>query len=227
MKSQISSSQSDHHHHLSPFFSYMSSSSSPSDNEDSRPSNKRRIEDDHQVPVHHLRREHQVSRRREHVFDQDHQVSRRRERVFDQEHQVPRRRERERFQHRVVRVQRVEGIHPSERKRQYTLRAFYKFLHSVRHEVAQFRTFTDELQRDLENNEWSDITPKFMLSKQIQFLQRMHQFGHCPVSGDAIGSDTYINHCGHVFNKVSLETANPKLESCPTCSKQMVYPFDF
>jgi hypothetical protein len=142
-----------------------------------------------------------------------------------QDHVVP---VRERFHHRVVPVQRVrvDRVHPAERKRLHALRAFYQLLHEVRHEVRHFRVFTDELQREMES-EWNDITPKYMMSKQKQFLQRMEVFGRCPLVGDVIGDLTYINQCGHVFNKVSLETANPKLESCPRCSKPMVYPFDF
>ena len=116
----------------------------------------------------------------------------------------------------------IERVHPAERKRIHASRAFYTMLHAVRNQVRQFREFTEELENELKND-WSDVTPHYMLFKQKQFIRRMHVFGHCPVSGDVIGESTFINHCGHVFNKASLEGAIPKIECCPTCLKKIVF----
>ena len=117
-----------------------------------------------------------------------------------------------------------EGLHPAERKRRHHLRAYFKMIHEVRFEVQHFESFVHDAEREL-RNEFSDVSAAHMIEKTKLFLHRLSHFGHCPLSGDAINEMTYINHCGHVFNKISLEQANPKVDKCHICSKSIGYPF--
>jgi hypothetical protein len=115
-------------------------------------------------------------------------------------------------------------VHPDEHNLQHTVRAQNLVLQEVRNELRKYKEVTNELAMELEND-WSDVTPHYMLFKQRQFLHRMEVFGHCSLSGDVLGERTYINPCGHVFDMDSLENISPRLEKCPICSKDMVFKF--
>lgn len=117
-----------------------------------------------------------------------------------------------------------QPLHPAERKRRQHLRAYFKMIHEVRNEVEQFESFINGIELEL-RNDFHDISPAYMIEKIKLFLNRMLRFGRCPLSGDAINEMTYINHCGHVFNKISLEQAEPQVKKCPICSKHVGYPF--
>jgi len=110
-----------------------------------------------------------------------------------------------------------------ERKRKHTLRAYFKTLHEMRHEVQSFQQFANDVEMEL-RSEFNDITPTFIMDKVTLFLKRLRHFGHCPLSGDAIHELTYINHCGHVFNKISLEEMS-NVTHCPLCKQPLGYPY--
>jgi hypothetical protein len=108
-----------------------------------------------------------------------------------------------------------------EVNRNHTLRAYFKTLHEVRHEVQVFQRFANEVEVELASD-FNDITPAFLMDKVALFLKRLRHIGHCPLSGDAIHELSFINSCGHVFNKISLD-AMPDMTKCPLCNEPLRY----
>lgn len=59
-------------------------------------------------------------------------------------------------------------------------------------------------------------------AKQSPLLKKVRQLLTCTLSGEIFHKPVYIS-CGHVFNKISLETALSNKDACPKCSKKNVW----
>jgi ankyrin repeat protein len=58
--------------------------------------------------------------------------------------------------------------------------------------------------------------------KQTPFLKKVRQLLTCTLSGENFNKPVYIS-CGHVFNKISLETVLSNKDACPKCNTKNVW----
>jgi len=109
----------------------------------------------------------------------------------------------------------------SERKRKCTLKAYFTLVHDARAEASDLRHWIETKRKTEEEGELEDSVSEIVCSIQNR-TTKIIQLGHCPISGEPIGDSTYINVCGHIFDKHALAVS--KISMCPLCSHKMVHP---
>jgi hypothetical protein len=108
-----------------------------------------------------------------------------------------------------------------ERKRKSALKAYFTLIHDTRTQASDLRRWIDDKKKDDEDGELEDTVTEIIETIQEKTL-KMISLGHCPLSGEPLGASTYINVCGHIFDKASLLTS--KISMCPLCSHKIVLP---
>ena len=112
----------------------------------------------------------------------------------------------------------------AERKRRQTLRAYFTLVHDARYQATSLRKWMDSKIQCEEDGELEDCASDILNDVQER-VHKIISLGHCPLSGEPLGERTYINTCGHIFDKAAL--ASKSLELCPECSHKMIYPRGF
>jgi hypothetical protein len=109
----------------------------------------------------------------------------------------------------------------AERKRRQTLRAFFTLVHDARYHATLMRKWIERQSQMDEQGELEKSSTDIIHEIKAR-VDKIITLGHCPLSGEPLGEQTYINTCGHIFEKSSL--APKTMELCPECSHKMVYP---
>tara|TARA_B110001450_G_scaffold131108_1_gene123305 strand:+ start:202 stop:600 length:399 start_codon:yes stop_codon:yes gene_type:complete len=128
-------------------------------------------------------------------------------------HPIKRRRE---FDSEEVIVNLRKHVEALERKKLHIQRAFYTMVRDVRNEATIMRRFIERIDEEGEESYDTVVDTVSNISKNMIAL------GHCPLSQQPLGEYTFINVCGHIFDKRALFTERPKL--CPKCSNVIVIP---
>lgn len=170
-----------------------------------------------------------------HDFTQDYgdeQVDSPRKLRYEQRHNLRQREE----MHKIIQQQenRIEDLEicksenlkksfHAERKRKSTLNAYFTLVRDIRHEHTKNRQWIEKKLQDYEDGELEDNIS--------DLLQEVHKrtinvigLGHCALTGEALGDNTYINVCGHIFDKNAIMSPNNQINLCPRCSNKMVIP---
>lgn len=106
----------------------------------------------------------------------------------------------------------------TERKKKHIQRAYYTMVHDIRHEATLMRKYLDSL-----DDEDTDEESEEKVIKQVKVIAHtMIRLGHCPLSQQPLDENTFVNVCGHIFDKKALFTERPEL--CPKCSHKIVLP---
>jgi hypothetical protein len=112
----------------------------------------------------------------------------------------------------------------AERKRCQTLRAYFTLVHDARFHATSIRKWVEKKLQCEEEGELEDTSIDILQDVQAR-MYKIISLGHCPISGEPLNDRTYINTCGHIFEKAALASKN--LDMCPECSHKMIYPRGF
>ena len=123
----------------------------------------------------------------------------------------------------ICKSENLKKAFQAERKRKSTLNAYFTLVRDIRHEHTKTRQWIEKKLQDFEDGELednlSDILQE-MYNKTINVIG----LGHCALTGEALGDNTYINVCGHIFDKNAIMSPNNQINLCPRCSNKMVIP---
>lgn len=109
-----------------------------------------------------------------------------------------------------------KNIDVNYRKKQHVQRAYHTMIHDIRHESTILLHFLDTIDTDnIDDPEDTVRAIKKMVSSIVKI-------GQCPLSGEALDNNTFINICGHIFDKQALYHQQPSV--CPKCSHKIVLP---
>lgn len=100
-----------------------------------------------------------------------------------------------------------------ERKKNHVQRAYYTMIRDTRAEATKMRIYIEKIDQEDEDSDEIVHTIKNMSADLIKL-------GHCPISHEPLGENTFINICGHIFDKRTLATHKPRV--CPKCSHKMM-----
>lgn len=112
----------------------------------------------------------------------------------------------------------TKKLEASERKKKHIQRAFYTMVRDVRHEATVMRKYLESINEDNEDGEHEEDVVKTV--KVI--AHTMIRLGHCPISQLPLDDNTFINVCGHIFDKKTLLRERPA--QCAKCSNKIVLP---
>jgi vacuolar-type H+-ATPase subunit I/STV1 len=111
----------------------------------------------------------------------------------------------------------------SERKRKSTLNAYFTLVRDIRHEHTKIRQWIENKLQDLDDGEVEENVYD-VLQEMRNKTMNVIGLGHCALTGEPLGDNTYINVCGHIFDKNTIMSSNNKINLCPRCSNKMVIP---
>jgi hypothetical protein len=111
----------------------------------------------------------------------------------------------------------------AERKRKSTLNAYFTLVRDIRHEHTKNRQWIEQKIQDLDEGELEENIND-ILQEMRNKTMNVISLGHCALTGEALGDNTYINVCGHIFDKHAIMSPNNKINLCPRCSNKMVIP---
>lgn len=111
----------------------------------------------------------------------------------------------------------------AERKRKSTLNAYFTLVRDIRHEHTKNRQWIENKLQDLDDGELEENISD-LLQEMRNKTMNVIGLGHCALTGEALGDNTYINVCGHIFDKNAIMSPNNKINLCPRCSNKMVIP---
>ena len=106
-------------------------------------------------------------------------------------------------------------LEASHRKKQHVQRAYYTMIRDTRAEATKMRLFIEQVEKDDDETFHEDVVQTI-----TTMSSNLINLGHCPLSMEPLGENTFVNICGHIFDKRALCKDKPRL--CPKCSHKMI-----
>ena len=104
------------------------------------------------------------------------------------------------------------------RKKTHVQRAYYTMVRDTRAEATKMRLFLEKVDDDGEED--GEMFHEDLVHTVKKMSCDLINLGHCPLSHEPLGDNTFINICGHIFDKRALMSKKPS--NCPKCSHKMM-----